>query len=324
MVTKAKFSDDMREAARLWAIRVRDPAFTDWDGFTVWLEADPAHADAYDSALDDAEWADQLLVPSPAALLQPAPRFADMPASRRGVLRYGGGAIAASLAVLAGFGGWMALRDAPREIVTGIGERRVIALVDGSRATLNGGTRLRLDPDNPRQIEMTGGEAIFEIKHDSANPFVILTGTTRLVDAGTVFNVVERQGALDVAVAEGVVIYDTADHKVRLDAGKALSRASANAAPVVRTAELEAIGSWRLGYLQYTAAPIGQVAVDLSRNIGMPVEIGESAGSLPFSGTLMLNGSPGEVMERAGPLLGVRFVREGQTWRAMPIDGVPR
>jgi transmembrane sensor len=34
---------ELEEAARLWAIRVQDPAFADWDGFTEWLERDRAH-----------------------------------------------------------------------------------------------------------------------------------------------------------------------------------------------------------------------------------------------------------------------------------------
>ena len=31
-----------------WFVRQRDPAHADWPAFTAWLEADPAHAAAYD------------------------------------------------------------------------------------------------------------------------------------------------------------------------------------------------------------------------------------------------------------------------------------
>ena len=34
----------VREQAAAWAVRSGDPAFDDWDGFTAWLEQDPAHA----------------------------------------------------------------------------------------------------------------------------------------------------------------------------------------------------------------------------------------------------------------------------------------
>ncbi|HSM52775.1 MAG TPA: FecR/PupR family sigma factor regulator, partial [Erythrobacter sp.] len=36
------------EQAAIWAVRTGEPDFVDWDGFIEWLEADPAHAEAYD------------------------------------------------------------------------------------------------------------------------------------------------------------------------------------------------------------------------------------------------------------------------------------
>jgi transmembrane sensor len=44
MPMTSAFTPEMMDAARGWAIRVRDPAFADWDGFTGWLEVDPRHA----------------------------------------------------------------------------------------------------------------------------------------------------------------------------------------------------------------------------------------------------------------------------------------
>jgi transmembrane sensor len=41
----------LHEEALGWVIRTRDPEFTEWDAFTLWLEADPAHAPAYDALL---------------------------------------------------------------------------------------------------------------------------------------------------------------------------------------------------------------------------------------------------------------------------------
>ena len=33
----------IEEQAAAWAVRTGDPAFEDWEGFTLWLERDPAH-----------------------------------------------------------------------------------------------------------------------------------------------------------------------------------------------------------------------------------------------------------------------------------------
>ena len=49
------------EAARLWATRVADPAFDDWDGLTEWLKTSPAHLAAYEAAVETNEWATGIL-----------------------------------------------------------------------------------------------------------------------------------------------------------------------------------------------------------------------------------------------------------------------
>ena len=36
--------DQIREQALAWAVRTGDPEFADWEGFTCWLEENPAHA----------------------------------------------------------------------------------------------------------------------------------------------------------------------------------------------------------------------------------------------------------------------------------------
>ena len=43
---------ELREAALDWLVRTNDPEFDGWDEFTAWLEADPAHADAYRANAD--------------------------------------------------------------------------------------------------------------------------------------------------------------------------------------------------------------------------------------------------------------------------------
>lgn len=307
---------EIAETARHWAIRVADPSFGDWDAFTDWLEADPAHLPAYNAALDDAEWAAGLFAAEPKPL--PAP----VQQSRRR-WQFAGGAIAAAIAAV---GGWAVLdRDAaPEQIATAPGEHRTIDLADGSRMILNGSTRVTIDRDTPRHVELAQGEALFEVRHDASDPFVVISGGTRLVDAGTVFNVVQQGGAIDVAVSEGAVIYEPGPAEIRLDAGAALSRPSADAAPVVRKASPQSVGSWRNGELQFRNASLEDVARDLGRNIGQPIRVAPGAQRRPFSGTLVLRGKPEDVLASAGPLVGVRFAREGDGWTMTPLDGARR
>lgn len=43
-------NDIVAQEAAAWLARTDRPDFTDWEGFLHWLEADPAHAEAYDRA----------------------------------------------------------------------------------------------------------------------------------------------------------------------------------------------------------------------------------------------------------------------------------
>jgi transmembrane sensor len=207
-----------------------------------------------------------------------------------------------------------------RQIATGPGEHRTIALADGSRIVMNGGTRIVLEQDNPRGVELVSGEALFEVRHDDAQPFIVSTGVFRLVDMGNVFNVAVDDGALDVAVAEGAVKYQSPSREIHLNAGDGLSRASAAAAPVVRKASPSTVGGWRTGHLQYDNVGLDRVARDLGRNLGRPVQATAAVSNMRFTGSLVVSGPPAEVLERAGPLLGVRFKLQDDKWVMAPAN----
>lgn len=308
-------SDIIGEAARLWAIRAHDASFADWDGLTGWLESDPRHLPAYEAAMDDESWAADLFAAHPPVAAWTAPAHSPP----RGRWFAAGGAIAAALVAMVG--GAVLLRDAPvREVATAMGGHRTINLADGSRVMLNGDTRVSFDPDTPRVITLAKGEALFDVKHDAGDPFVVVADGTRLVDIGTVFNVVRNGGAIDVAVAEGAVDYEAGQQKIRLNQGDALSRTDRDATPALRKASPEGIGSWQSGQLQYDDATLDQVARDLSRNTGRSIRVANGAASMRFTGTLILRGPPREVLARAGPLLGVTFAEQGDSWMMTPAN----
>lgn len=308
-------SDIIGEAARLWAIRAQDASFADWDGLTEWLESDPRHLPAYEAALDDASWAADLFAAHPPVAAWTAPAHSPP----RGRWFAAGGAVAAALVAVVGAA--VLLRDAPvRDVATAMGEHRTIDLADGSRVMLNGDTRVSYDPDTPRVITLAKGEALFDVKHDAGDPFVVVADGTRLVDIGTVFNVVRDGGAIDVAVAEGAVDYEAGPQKIRLNQGDALSRTDRNATPALRKASPDGIGSWQSGQLQYDDATLDQVARDLSRNTGRSIRVANGAARMRFTGTLVLRGPPREVLARAGPLLGVTFAEQGDSWTMTPAN----
>jgi transmembrane sensor len=306
-----------------WVIRLRDAGEQDWEAFTAWLEADPAHAVAYDeAALTDVEA--EHLPPSPEAKpLRPTSRneFEAQP-SRRGLRRgFVGWAAAASIVLSAGY---LALGtgDSAYLIETAAGERRIVALEDGSRIELNGNSRVELDSERPRYAKLEQGEALFEVVHDAARPFEVEAGGTLLRDMGTVFNVVAEKQRLEVAVSEGAVLYDPAGEAEKLTPGMVLRKEGA--APVsVGPVSTDAVGGWREGRLIYSAAPVSAVAADLSRNLGLRVAAEEAVASRPFSGVILLAGQPREVLERSAALLGLELQRSGETW-LLTRTGAPR
>ena len=294
-----------------WVIRLRDAGDDEWTAFTAWLEADPAHGAAYEeAALADAE-AEALVSPAP-----PLPAMAPMPANdepaRPGRRAFFGWAVAASLALVAGFTVF-GTGGGKQVIETEAGERREIALEDGSRILLNASTRVVLDEDRPRFARLESGEALFRIVHDETRPFEVEAGDALLRDLGTVFNVVHEPRRLEVAVAEGEVLYNPAREAKHLLPGMALAKMAGE--PLrIRKAEAEGVGAWRENRLVYTEAPLSRVAADLSRNLGVKVTVESGVASRPFSGVIMLDGEKGAVLQRASALLGLAARREGDGW----------
>lgn len=305
--------DSIRDHAVAWAVRTGDPDFTDWEAFTAWLGEDPAHARAYDEvAADAADAADALAAASPANDDVPdeAPRFASghRPARRAWL----GGAIAASLALLATVGLWQPWSAGFETYVTAPGETRTIALDNGGSIALAGGSRLRLDRDDPRNARLDEGQALFTIHHDEARPFRLAVGDATLVDVGTVFDVRHEAGALRVAVAEGAVQFNPGRQDVRIDPGQVL--ASDGERYTVAAIAPEQVGEWREGRLTFAAAPLAEVAADLSRATGIRFTAAPGATGRAVSGSILV--APLRRDPRAlGPLLDVSVrPAEGGGW----------
>lgn len=294
------FTPEQRDAARGWAIAIRDPAFDDWDGFTGWLEADAAHAAAYDVACDtDAAVVALFSTPAPIVIQHQSPTV--RPA--RPVLRWvaGGGAVAAAVALAFVYTG-SDPASAPYTIATRAGVSQTIELEPGTRIVLNGDSRVTLDRERPRHASLDRGEALFVVRHDDTRPFTVEVGAAKLVDLGTVFNVARTDLATRVAVSEGVVMYNPGREAVRLDAGKSLEVADGRL--TVRSVSPDAVGSWRDGTLVYDNAPLPQVIGDVSRSLGVTIALAPALESRRFTGTLAVRGKPEDVLPRIAPLLG--------------------
>ncbi len=117
---------------------------------------------------------------------------------RRGSWQPGGGywgkhrwaAMAASVAVL-GIGLFIGQRWWDEGVFrTDVGEQRLVMLEDGTRMILNTDTRLRVSfGAKQRTVDVSSGEAMFEVAKDSARPFVVRVPGSEVVALGTAFSV---------------------------------------------------------------------------------------------------------------------------------------
>jgi transmembrane sensor len=296
-------TESVREQATAWAVRTGDPAFDDWDGFTLWLEQDPAHAQAYDAAVLAVAEAAESLPPAPAA-----DNDDEQPAVSVTRRRWVRGALAASVALAVALGTWQ-LRGTDYTVETAPGEMRVIALDDGGEIVLAGDSSIVLDRRDERLASLTRGQALFTIRHDETAPYRLMVGEDRIVDVGTVFDVKRTPDGTTVSVSEGAVVFNPDGENVHLAPGQILSREGASYR--VETIPLSQVGEWREGRITFQNATLAEVAGDLTRATGTRFSAGSSTQRV--SGSVLA-----EPVKRdprtIGPLLGVTVRYSGEAW----------
>lgn len=304
-----------------WHLRQAELTTAGWHDFVAWLEADPAHAAAYDGvALDDALLAGAAIPPGLPIIANDLDA-ARVPARRpvRWLWAAGGSAIAAGLAVLAMPLATNIAGD-PYVVRTQPGEQRNVTLADGTRIQLSGGTALRLDHKDPRIAELRAGEAVFAVHHDAGNPFTVRSGAISLRDVGTVFDVARDGGRLDVQVAEGAVLFQPGRESLLLKAGKGLSAHEDSGSVVLRDLAVDQVGGWRDGRLTFTGEPLGSVIGTIRRLSGAQLRLDPGLSARPFTGMVRLTGEAQKDVPHLAALIGAGWRRDGETWILSPSD----
>ncbi|MDQ0121668.1 transmembrane sensor [Pseudomonas lini] len=267
----------VRDEAAQWFVRLQEPAVDveERRRFERWLNEHPQHHDEY-QLLEGLWTAADLL---PAARLQALCESPPTRGKRRPLLRY---AVAASvLAVTVGLGVFSQLNQPASytaEFSTALGERQQVALPDGSVIDLNSRSHVQVRYEHDRRrIELTQGEAMFSVEHDTRRPFVVEAGNGKVTVTGTRFDV--RRGASEtrVVVEQGTVKVqgrDAADNDfINLSAGlgtRVDTQGKVAAAYAVNPAELTA---WRSGKLVFNNASLRDVAEEVSRYREKPLTV---------------------------------------------------
>lgn len=304
MSVKLAYDETRQAEACDWIVRLQAGDAADALSFDAWLEADPAHARAYDEALSTWNEYGANAGAVEAALSE---RRAPRSLSRRGWLA--GGAVAAAIAAAAVILPQMQTAPAPETFHTARGEQRSVTLEDGSTIALNAGTRLTVTlARDGRRVVLDEGQALFDVAADARRPFTIAAGDRTVRVVGTRFDVRRREGRLSVTVAEGVVevrpAQGAAGAAFRLKPGQRLSHVEgAPTARITAASPAEAL-AWRSGRLVYRDQPLSEVVADLNAQFETPIRIEDPAlAATPISGVLILD-DEAAVIRRLAALVG--------------------
>jgi transmembrane sensor len=183
------------------------------------------------------------------------------------------------------------------DYVTDVGQVAQVTLPDGSLASLNSDTALRIDfSGSTRRVEVLRGEAFFEVEHDPAHPFIAYDDSLTARAVGTRYGVRhgdDGQGS-EVTVEQGRVAVALRSHdETELTAGQQAQAVEDGAAApqiVVRTVDADRTLSWRQGVLVFSHRPLRDVLDDLGRyRPGAIVLLDQEIGALPVSGVFDLH-----------------------------------
>ena len=156
----------------------------------------------------------------------------------------------------------------PTQVATQVAEVRETTLPDGTRVVLGADSQLNFEvTQRMRRAAVVGGDAYFEVAHDTSRPFTVSVDDVQVRVVGTQFEIRRRSGAVSVAVAEGTVDVsrtNAAEAAVRLHRGEALLTGD-NAPLSVRAVEPADIAAWRSGRLVYDNAELRDVVADANR-----------------------------------------------------------
>lgn len=275
--------------------------------FAKWRE-DPANAEAYRRA-------EQLWSRTGELADDPDIQAALAQAQRRRPRRFGAkqiGAVGLTAALAASLAAGVFFWQGRDTYATGIGEQRVLQLTDGSRVRLDTASKMRVRfTAGERRIELAEGQALFEVAHNPARPFVVSTTDASVTAVGTVFEVrrvgietrvVLVSGAVDVAQVAGPGAPQRLqpNQQSEIRAGKAkVSNVNAHTAT-----------SWTDGELTFVDTPLAEAVAEVNRYLAAPIILdAPAAATTPINGVFR-SGDRTAFVSAAAHLFNLRAIRE--------------
>lgn len=328
--------EQARDRAAHWCVRLADGdlSLEEQAEFELWLDENPANRAAFAGVT---------------AIWKGAGKAADAPeliAARADALdamraangqrwsRRLTGRWRAALAIAAGVALVLAsslllLRDTGQVYRTGIGERRIVQLEDGSRISLDAATAVEVAYTGERRtLRLLSGRAKFDVARDPLRPFSVAAGDKMVVATGTEFSVELLHNQMRVILYEGnvAVLQDgpgeatvrhlrsrsgnaAADQLLR-PGGELVAALDQPVGTVIQAETARSLG-WERGQLTFVDEPLAHAVERINRYSNLKVQVGDATtANLLISGAFNAGDTEGFV-DGVTTLFPLRARREG-------------
>jgi len=292
-------TEALAEQAAHWDMRLRSPACTaaDREDFAEWCAQDTEHGHAFDELQLGVRGLKEAYAASPRLRAMRDRAHALRPAPRPWRIAAAIGAIAIGVA---GVAVWKVDSDNPASRIaavevprgapsiyqTAVGERTTVTLSDGSKVTLNTRSRMVVSyAADRRDVTLVAGQALFEVAHNAARPFVVTAGSRKVTAVGTAFDVRLDPQQVRVTMIEGKVKVERARSPVwralvpdarSLVAGQQMTASNQSADATVRQADIATETSWRDGVVVFDDEPLSQAVAEINRYALLPIVVGDA------------------------------------------------
>lgn len=157
---------------------------------------------------------------------------------------------------------------------TVLGERRELALADGSALMLDGGSAVNIDlTTRERRITLLRGQVQAGVAPDASRPFSVATADGTATALGTRYIVRKEAGGTRITVVESVVRVCAATGQVACRDLTAGQQALVNPASIVLLADVDpvAAAAWTRGWLEADDMPLVELLGELNRQRLRPI-----------------------------------------------------
>ncbi|SDE01840.1 FecR family protein [Pedobacter soli] len=202
------------------------------------------------------------------------------------------------------------------EIYNPKGQKRLVAMPDGSNIYLNGDSKIRYAQNfnTGKRLVYLQGEAFFDVQHRDKQPFVVYTGKVSTTVLGTSFNINAYQSAKTISITVqsgkvGVIVKhnDKAEAVKFLLPNEQLNIIKENGAATKTTVNAAEFDSWREYKLFFYNKPLSEIAEIVAREYDVKVVIKSEALNAMKLTAKFNKSTVNQVMEVIARLSGAKY-----------------